>query len=136
MRLTLACIGLLAAASPALAQSQPAASSPGAERQGRPIYRLTTFNDLVHLCGTPSTDPESDAALSLCAGYISGVLDDHRMETLAGTAKARLCMPHAAPITSATAGEMLAWARENARNGDEPAAQGVVRYYAATYPCP
>ena len=128
MRLpALACLGLLAA-SPVLAQ-------PAAQSQGRPIYRLTTFNDLVRLCGTPGSDPEADAALSLCSGYISGVLDDHRMETLAGTAKARLCMPHAAPITSATAGEMLAWARENARNGDEPAAQGVVRYYAATYPC-
>jgi hypothetical protein len=133
MRLTLACVGLLAAAAAHPASAQPAPAQPAT--QGRPIYRLATFSDLVRLCGTPATDPDSDAALSLCTGYISGVLDDHRMETLAGTARSRLCMPHAAPITSATAGEMLAWARENARNGDEPAAQGVVRYYAATYPC-
>lgn len=124
-----ACLGLLATA-PCVAQTAPAQAP-----SGRPIYRLTTFSDLVRVCDTPDTDPEYADALSLCSGYISGVLDDHRLETIAGTAKTRLCMPHAAPITADTAREMLVWSRANTRNGDEAAALGVVRYYAATYPC-
>lgn len=130
MRLSALAAVCLLAATPVAARAETAPA-----QQGRPIYRLTTFNDLVKICATPETDPEGDEALSLCSGYISGVLDDHRLETIAGTAKTRLCMAHAAPITSATAREMLAWARENARNGEEAAALGVIRYYAATYPC-
>ena len=124
--------GLLAG--PCLAQT--AQSQTPAAQQGRPIFRLTTFNDLVRVCDTPATDPEYDGAESLCSGYISGVLDDHRMETAAGTAKTRLCMSHPISVTAATGREMLAWARENARNGEEPAALGVVRFFAATSPCP
>lgn len=130
MRVFAAACALSLIALPVMAQST------GAKPQGAPIYRLATFNDLVKLCDTAPTSDDYESASALCHGYISGVLDDHRLSTAEGRVTTRVCMPHEAPITHATAGEMLTWARQNTRNGTEPAATGVIRYYAATYPCP
>jgi hypothetical protein len=141
MRCTiLSCLAILASAASASAQSAPSQTSPTPPptlQAKNPAYDIRTFSDLVHLCSTDRSDPSYPGAVGLCSGYISGVLDYHLVDTgwSGGRRSRRVCLP-AEPVTRMeTLQSLVSWDRSNQKYNDDPAAEGVMRYFMATYPC-
>jgi hypothetical protein len=141
MRCTiLSCLAILASAASASAQTAPGQASPNPPptlQAKNPAYDIRTFGDLVHLCSTERSDSSYPGAVGLCAGYISGVLDYHLVDTgWSGSRRLRrVCMP-AEPVTRMeTLQSLVSWDRSNQKYDEEPAAEGVMRYFMATYPC-
>ncbi len=141
MRLALS--GLALAAIAGTAAAQPAAGPPASSLApsllaGTPAYDISTFGDLIRLCTTDRNATTYQTSLGLCAGYVSGVLDYHLVDTgwSGGRRNRRVCLPLERPTRLETIQSLVAWDSTNARFNSEPAADGVMRYFMASYPCP
>lgn len=111
---------------------------PPSLQAGSPAYNISTFSDLVRLCTASRNDPNYPAAMGLCAGYISGALDYHLADTgWAGNRRnRRVCLPSERPTRMETLQSMVSWDESHRQYNSEPAVDGVMRYFMATYPCP
>lgn len=141
MRLALSVLALTVITGTAAAQpaSGLAASSPTPSLlAGTPAYDISTFGDLIRLCTTDRSATTYEASLGLCAGYVSGVLDYHLVDTgwSGGRHNRRVCLPLERPTRLETIQSLIAWDSTHARFNSEPAADGVMRYFMAIYPCP
>ena len=141
MRVALTGVALVMIAGTAAAQpsSGPPASSLAPSLQaGKPAYDISTFGDLIRLCSTDRNDPTFQTSLGLCAGYVSGVLDYHLVDTgwSGGVHNRRVCLPSVRPTRLEAIQSVVAWDSTNERFNSEPAAEGVMRYFMSTYPCP
>jgi hypothetical protein len=139
-RSILACIAIVASTAGASAQTGPNQASPAqpsALQARNPAYSINTFRDLVNLCSKDRSDPEYVGAIGLCAGYISGVMDYHLVDTgwAGGRKGRRVCLPEERPTRMEALQGLVSWDRSNQKYDDEPAAVGVMRYYMASYPC-
>lgn len=134
--LAFAVIAGTAAAQPA--SGPPSPSPPPSLLAGKPAYDISTFGDLIRLCTVDRNATTFQTSLGLCAGYISGVLDYHLVDTgwPGGRHNRRVCLPTERPTRLETVQALVAWDGTNARYNSEPAADGVMRYFMATYPCP
>jgi hypothetical protein len=138
MRLLLvSCLAVVAFSAGASAQQTPAAAPQPSLQAKNPAYNINTFGDLVQLCGTDRNDPTYVAKVSLCAGYISGVLDYHLADTAwsSGRRNRRVCLPADPPTRLEALQSLVAWNQSNEKYDNEPAVDGVMRYYISTYPC-
>ena len=98
-------------------------------------FRLDTFKDLVTLCGVEASDPNADAAIHMCHGYVIGLVHFHVLvgRALEGTV---YCMADNARPSRDDAIEMLViWSRGHPEYDSEEAIDGVLRWAAAKYPC-
>lgn len=141
MRVALTGLALVMIAGTAAAQpsSGPPASSPAPSLQaGKPAYDISTFGDLVRLCSTDRNDATFQTSMGLCAGYISGALDYHLVDTgwSGGIRNRRVCLPAERPTRLQAIQSLVAWDSTNEHFNSEPAAEGVMRYFMSTYPCP
>jgi hypothetical protein len=136
MRLAiLSCLAVLASAASGAAQTTTGAGTPQPTLQaGSPAYNIGTFQDLVRVCSTDSTNATFPGALGVCAGYISGVLD-HHLAAAGGRRNRQVCLPTEAPTRMETLQSLVSWERSNQQYSNEPAADGVMQYFTATYPC-
>jgi hypothetical protein len=123
--------GLLAAAAvPALAQSS--ADTQYSYKRPSPTT-ITTFGSLVDLCNTPESAGRYDENHGVCVGYFSGFIDLYLAETPAATRV--VCLPNP-PITRQDArNRFVSWAAAHPEMTGQPAAVGVYRFLAASYPC-
>ena len=120
------------------APSSPAPSAPAPSLQaGTPAFDISTFGDLIRVCTTNRNDATFQTSLGLCAGYVSGVLDYHLVDTgwTGGVRNRRVCLPADRPTRLETVQSLIAWSSTNDRFSSEPAADGVMRYFMTTYPC-
>ena len=132
------CLIVLAFAANGNAQTTNSQSAPQETLQARnPAYNISSFRDLVQLCSTARDDQNYIPKVSLCAGYISGVLDYHLVDTAwgGGRVNRRVCLPASAPDRLSVLQSLVSWDQTNQKYDDEPAAQGVMRFYMANYPC-
>jgi len=135
--LAFAVIAGTAAAQPA---SGPPAASPAPApslQAGEPAFDISTFADLIRVCTTNRNEATFQTSLGLCAGYVSGVLDYHLVDTgwTGGVRNRRVCLPADRPTRLETIQSLVAWSSTNDRFSSEPAADGVMRYFMTTYPC-
>lgn len=138
MRLALAsCLVVLASAAGAAAQPAPQQAPQGSLPAHKAEYNINTFGDLVQLCGTTRNDQYYVAKVSLCAGYISGVLDYHLVDTgwSASRRYRRVCLPANPPDRLEALQSLVVWDQSHSQFDADPAAQGVMRYFMTTYPC-
>ena len=140
MRVALTGLALVMIAGTAAAQpsSGPPASAPAPSLQaGKPAYDINTLGDLVRLCSTDRNDTTFQTSMGLCAGYVSGVLDYHLVDTgwSGGVRNRRVCLPAERPTRFEAIQSLVAWDSSNERFNSEPAADGVMRYFMSTYPC-
>lgn len=125
---TLLAIGLLAPLARAQAPSAPAAPPPA--------YNIRTLGDLAQLCATPESDPNYTSRVSLCVGYGSGVLDYHLIDTAGKNHRGRrVCIPDNAPTRGEVLKQFVSWAQSHPQYADEPAPNGVMRFFITTFPC-
>jgi Ssp1 endopeptidase immunity protein Rap1a len=141
MRVALTGLALVMIAGSAAAQTSsgaPAASPAPSLQAGKPAYDINTLGDLVRLCSTDRNDATFQTSMGLCAGYISGVLDYHLVDTgwSGGIHNRRVCLPAARPTRLEAIQSLVAWDSTNDRFNSRPAADGVMRYFMSTYPCP
>jgi hypothetical protein len=136
MRLAIAsCVAVLASASGVAAQTTTSAGTAAPTLQaGSPAYNISTFQDLVRVCSTDSTAATFHGAVGVCAGYISGVLDHHLVDT-GGRRNRQVCLPAEKPTRMETLQSLVSWEQSNQQYAEEPAAEGVMRFFMANYPC-
>lgn len=115
------------AATPAMAQGQAAGGAPAA----------FTTADLARLCG-PAADNANNLALRpACYAALVSVGQVHAIYTT-GRQAARpvFCLPEPSPSMEQVSASFVAWAAANQQHAGTRAAEGVLRFAAATYPCP
>jgi len=120
------------------AAAQPSGSGATTSLQaGKPQYNIDTFGDLVRICQTTRDDTTYPTAMGLCAGYISGVLDYHLVDTgWSGNSHARrVCLPADRPTRFEAIQSLVSWDQSHQQFTNEPAADGVMRYFMRAYPC-
>jgi hypothetical protein len=123
----------LAVAAPQGAKAQPAPAPTGS---GGGVG-VTTAN-LAELCAAgDGTDVISGAAVGYCRGFLIATGQYHReLTTGRGARPPVFCLPDPSPTIEAAEDSFVAWARANPQFGGEKALIGVMRWAAATYPCP
>lgn len=98
-------------------------------------FMLDTTADLVALCGVSADDPNADAAIHMCHGYLTGLMHFHIVvgRVLEGNV---FCMEEAQRPTRDQAVAMLVeWSRANPQYDSTEAVDGVLQWAHETYPC-
>ena len=98
-------------------------------------FRIDTFKDLVALCGVSASDPNANAAIHMCHGYVIGLVHFHELmgRALDGTV---FCMAEdKRPTRDAAIHMLVRWSNEHPEYNSEEAIDGVLRWAAAQYPC-
>lgn len=122
--LALAIAGGVLAAQPASAQGQAAA----------PVF---TTAELARACGPSAGDANALASRSVCYAVMVAVGQTHALYT--GGARAPrpvFCLPDPSPSLEQASAAFVSWAAANPQLAGTRAAEGVLRFAAATYPCP
>jgi Rap1a immunity proteins len=129
-------IATLAAASLALLA---AAGAPGTARGQAPSPPVgVTTGTLAEMCAAGGgTDVISGAAVGYCRGFLIATGQYHAELTAGRSARPPVfCLPDPSPTVEAAQDSFVAWARANPQSAGEKALIGVMRWAAATYPCP
>jgi hypothetical protein len=96
-----------------------------------------TTAELAQLCAASGTDTGSAAAIGSCRGFIVGVGQYHAELTTAAAGRPPVfCLPDPAPTFDAAQASFVAWSQANPQHAGEKAVIGLMRWAAATYPCP
>jgi hypothetical protein len=121
-----AALGAAGLAAPALAQGQAGAPAP---------HAFTTA-DLARACGPAADDANTLASRSACYATLVTVGQMHAMYTTGRpTAPRAFCVPEPSPTLARVSADFVAWAAANPTYANARAAEGVLRFAAATYPC-
>lgn len=122
----LVALGLAAAfAPPAMAQMSPAAFTGG------------TAGDLATLCSASDRDPMHPAALAWCRGFLVSAAQYHAtMAAEGGAHRPIFCLPQPEPTVDQARLAYVDWVRAHPQHSADRAVDGVIRFAAATYPCP
>lgn len=86
---------------------------------------------LAELCAS-----DVETARGYCRGFLVGVGQYHTEVTRPGGRAPIFCLPDPAPTLEAAQASFAAWSRANPQHGGEKAVDGLLRWAAATYPCP
>ena len=129
--------GAMVCALAAAAAAQTGSGATASLQAGKPQYDINTFGDLMRVCQTTRDDAAYPTAMGLCAGYLSGVLDYHLVDTgWSGNLHARrVCLPADRPTRSEAMQSLVSWNQSHQQYDSQPAADGVMRYFMAAYPC-
>ncbi|SHJ87241.1 hypothetical protein SAMN02745194_03600 [Roseomonas rosea] len=117
-------------------------AAPGAEAQtpapaaGTPTAVSTTA-DLAAICLPATTGVQRLEAIAYCQGYVTAIGQYHAMlHPAGGRVPPLFCPPSPAPSVAQSAIAFANWAKGNPQHANEPAADGLLRWAQATYPCP
>lgn len=100
-------------------------------------FRGGRTSDLAALCGATEQDGLGQAALGYCQGFVIAAGQYHRALSIEGGAqRPNFCLPNPSPTFDQARLAFVSWARANPQFGAEPAIDGLMRFAAATYPCP
>jgi hypothetical protein len=112
------------AAAPALAQTTPA--TPGS----------FTAGDLARACGPAANDANAPASRAACYATLVSIGQVHAIYT-SGRQAARpvFCLPDPSPSLETVSSAYVSWIAANQQFAGVRAAEGVLRFAAASYPC-
>ena len=114
------------AAAPAFAQGQAAAPA-------APAY---TTAELARACGPAADDANAVAHRSVCYATLVTVGQMHHLYTANRQgSRPTFCMPTQSPTMEQVSAAFVSWAAANPQHASLRAAEGVLRFGAATYPC-
>lgn len=111
-----------------------AAAGPAAAQTSGPVPALTT-GTLAALCDATGDDADSLRAVGYCRGVFVGMGQYHSIMTAPGRLRPIFCLPNPSPSLEQLQAAFIAWAGANPERLNERAAEGVLRFAAATYPC-
>jgi hypothetical protein len=112
------------AAAPALAQTAPAATGG------------FTAGDLARACGPAANDANAPASRAACYATLVAIGQVHAIYT-SGRQAARpvFCLPDPSPALESVSAAYVSWVAANQQYAGVRAAEGVLRFAAASYPC-
>lgn len=114
------------AATPALAQGQAAGGAPAA----------FTTADLARLCGPHADNANTAAMRPACYAALITIGQVHAIYTTGqGAQRPVFCLPDPAPTLDIVSAAFVSWAAANQQYSNVRAAEGVLRFAAASYPC-
>jgi hypothetical protein len=102
----------------------------GTTMMAEPVSTAT----LASICAATSPNAESPLT-AFCRGFMVGAGQYHQAVSVA-TGRRVFCLPEPSPTIETVQQAFVAWARANTRHGQERAVDGLMRFVAATYPCP
>jgi hypothetical protein len=108
-----------------------ALSAGAALAQPAPAVGTLTTATLAELCGA-APDRSDAPATAFCRGFIIGAAQHHH----ASSRRRAYCLPNPGPSQAEFQRAFASWARANPQFGQERAAEGLMRFAVATYPCP
>ncbi len=111
-----------------------AAAGPAAAQTGGPVPALTT-GTLAALCAATGDDADSLRAVGYCRGVFVGIGQYHAIMTAPGRLRPIFCLPDPSLSLEQLQSAFVAWVAAHPNRADERAAEGVLRFAAATYPC-
>ncbi|MEN0076554.1 MAG: Rap1a/Tai family immunity protein [Paracraurococcus sp.] len=98
-----------------------------------PTSGVTTAT-LSQACSSEAGQTNGAIAVGFCRGFMAGAGQYHR--EVSTDRPPIFCLPTPSPSFDAAQESFVAWARANPQFGAEPAVDGLMRWAAATYPCP
>lgn len=94
-------------------------------------------SDLAALCGATQTDQYVVSAINFCHGFLMATGQFHAEITQpGGRVSPFFCLPNPRPSLDEVRSGFVRWVAANPQYAGTPAIEGVVRFGAATYPCP
>jgi hypothetical protein len=113
------------------------AAGPAAAQITEQTYASGSTADMAKLCGASSADAVQVNAQSYCEGFITGAGQFHRAVTARGGRMAPIyCLPTPGPTLGEVRTAFVAWAAANPQYAGDRAVDSLMRFAAATYPCP
>ncbi len=94
---------------------------------------LTTAS-LAEACASQGRDTAGATEVGYCRGFMTGAGQYNR--EISQNRPAIFCLPDPSPTFEAAQASFVAWVRANPQFADELAVDGLMRWAAATYPCP
>jgi hypothetical protein len=95
--------------------------------------------ELARLCaaGTSTADMQGATAAAACRGFIIGAGQFHSEAVNVRAGRPPIfCLPETVPTLESVQGAFAAWVQANPEVTSEKAVVGMLRWAAATYPCP
>ncbi|CAH0184020.1 Rap1a/Tai family immunity protein [Roseomonas sp. CECT 9278] len=122
--------GGLALAVAGCAFAAPAVAQPAAPSGG------FTAADLARACGPAANDANAPASRAACYATLVAIGQTHAIYT-SGRQAARpvFCLPEPSPQIETVSAAYVSWVAANQQYAGVRAAEGVLRFAAATYPC-
>jgi hypothetical protein len=100
------------------------------------LFSSGTTGDLGLICVPDPLDPARLAALGYCHGFIAGVGQVFLQITRPdGPFRPFFCLPEVRPSLADVGRRFAEWSRAHPQHAIEPAAEGLLRFATATYPC-
>jgi hypothetical protein len=107
-------------------------ASVGATAQTATPSGPVTTGTLAELCGS-----DAPGAMAFCRGVMVGAGQYHMSITTGpGARRPIFCLPGGPPTFDEAQSSFTAWVRANPQHAGERAVDGLMRWAAATYPCP
>ena len=96
--------------------------------------RGITTATLAEACRSAGGDVAGATGIGFCRGFMTGAGQYHR--EISAHRPPIFCLPTPSPSFEAAQTSFVAWAAANPQQADAPALDGLLRWAAATYPCP
>ncbi|BDG72436.1 Rap1a/Tai family immunity protein [Roseomonas fluvialis] len=117
-------LAVACAAAPAMAQTTPAAA---------PAF---TTADLARACGPAANDANAPASRAACYATLVAIGQTHAIYTTGrDAARPVFCLPDPSPAIETVSAAFVSWVAANQQFAGVRAAEGVLRFAAASYPC-
>jgi hypothetical protein len=100
-----------------------------------PAATVVTTAMLAQICGQDPANQDSPHT-AFCRGVLVGVGQYHRSVSSLPGQRPLFCLPEPSPTIETVQRGFVAWAAANGQFGNERAVDGLMRFAAATYPCP
>ncbi|HYZ34798.1 MAG TPA: Rap1a/Tai family immunity protein [Crenalkalicoccus sp.] len=112
--------------------------APAAAQISEQTFRGGRTGDLATLCAAPETEVQGVAARAWCQGFIVSAGQYHGALAAADPARERVyCLPSTSDLTlDQVRTAFVAWAQAHPEYANEKAIDGLMRFAAATWPCP
>jgi len=114
--------------------SASAASAQGSAINGD-TFTAGTTGALARLCGATAQEPAYAAAIHFCHGLLIGAGQTSDMMHKRQGTRPSFCLPTPSPTLDQVAASFVAWSASNPQFEGMRAADGLLRFAAAQYPC-
>jgi hypothetical protein len=118
---------------PALALAAACAAAPAMAQTAPPAF---TAAELARACGPAANDANAQASRAACYATLVAIGQAHAIYTT-GRQAARpvFCLPDPSPALELVSAAYVSWVAANQQYAGVRAAEGVLRFAAASYPC-
>ena len=98
-------------------------------------FEVKTTQNLMNLCTAAPSDPNYQAAIHFCHGYLVGAYAYYAAEHASPNAKHLFCLPDPAPSRNDALAMFLEWAKAHPQYMSEKPVDTEFRFLAEKWPC-